>query len=118
MVALLNVDRIAERFGDIDSAKLTLPHGSEPVSYRIDDTDEHTLDCLLGPDINTDNGSYTIEDVSGRQIIKDASLSELSAGLLTSTTYFKGLYRAMALVEVTLKGQIGGVYAVYKFKAV
>lgn len=118
MVALLNVDRIAERFGDIDSAKLTLPLGSEVVAYLIDETDEHTLDCLLAPERNEDDGSYTIEETSGRQIIAAPTLAELSAGLLTSLTYLKGLYTTVALLEVTLKGQVGGVYVVYKFKAV
>lgn len=118
MVALLNADRIAERFGDIDSAKLTLPLGSELVEYLIDDTNEDVLIQQLSPVQSEDDGSIEIEAVSGRQIISGPSLAELSAGLLTSLTYFKGLYRAVALVAITLKSQVGGVYVVYKFKAV
>lgn len=118
MVALLNADRITERFGDIDSAKLSIPIGSDVLEYLIDDTDEDTLDCLLAPVRNPEDGSFTIESVSGRQIIAEPTLTELSAGLLTSLTYLKGLYTTAALVSVTLKGQVGGVYVVYKFKAV
>lgn len=118
MVALLNTDIIAERFGDIDSAKLTLPLKAAPVEYVIDGTDEQTLISLLTPTQSDVDDPVLVEDATGRQILLDTSMEQLSSGLFAALSSFKGLYRTVALVSVSAKGQIGGVYVVYKFKAV
>jgi len=112
MLALMNMGQIAEKFSDIDGAKLTLPEGTE-VSYLVDH-DENVLPVMP----NEADGSVAIDNPTGRRIIAGTSFNELSGGLLASMSYFTGLYRGMVLTEVVLKGQIGGVYVTYKFKAV
>lgn len=117
MVALVNAERIAERFGDISSALLTLPPGSE-VGYEIVESDGDSDAILLAPVPNPDDGSVEIELVKGRQIIAGLSFNELSGGLLASMSAFSGLYSKLMLTDVVLRGQIGGVYVVFNFKAV
>ncbi|QXO11106.1 hypothetical protein pEaSNUABM54_00280 [Erwinia phage pEa_SNUABM_54] len=112
MLAVMNMASINEKFQSIDSAKLTLPAGSE-VGYLVEHQ-ESDLPAIANPA----DGSITIEEVPGRGIIAGTSFTELAGGLLNTMQYFAGLYTAMILVEVVLKGQIGGVYATYKFKAV
>lgn len=112
MVAVVNMESIAERFGDIDSAKLTLPVG-QTVSYNVDYNDDD-----LHAEPNVEDHSVSFELVQGRQIIANPTFDCLAGGLLAATTHYKGLYSELCLTEVTLRGQVGGVYAVYNFKAV
>lgn len=118
MVAIVNMDRVAERFGDIDSAKLEFNGHPGPLEYYINEPGSETPAETIEPTEAETAAGIKIESVSGRQIIKDTSFEQLSAGLLASLSAFKGLYRALDLETVSLRGRPGGVYVVYKFKAV
>jgi len=118
MVAIVNMDRIAERFGDIDSAKLVFNGSSEPMEYLMKQPGDENPGTVLEPTEEELAAGMGVEDVTGRQLIKDTSFEQLCTGLVASVTYFKGLCRALDLESVVLRGQPGGVYVVYKFKAV
>lgn len=118
MVAVVNMDLIAERFGDIDSAKLVFNGSSEPLEYYIKQPGENNSASSIEPTEAEIGAGIAIESVSGRQILKDTSFEQLCSGLLASIACLKGLYRSVDLESVSLRGQPGGVYVVYKFKAV